>query len=80
MNKEMAICPYYKGSTRYRIKCQGLYEGTEITTQFETEANKRTHSKMLCETFNYKLCIYAKKLEEKYEDTGKTAKERKRKC
>ncbi len=62
---ESVICPFFKDMTSRTIRCENVFS-ISITNDFESVSLKREHQERYCCTFNYKKCLLAKMLSEKY--------------
>lgn len=61
------VCPYYKAFLKQQIKCEGLFKSSSLSQSFQNIKNAKDWKKNFCESFNYKNCVIAKMLDEKYE-------------
>lgn len=44
----MTKCPYYFGSAKYSIRCEGIINDTETVTKFDDVAQKQEYQKREC--------------------------------
>lgn len=59
------ICPYYKGSDRDHIKCEGIMPNTSMTIGFGNRREKALYLKLKC-CSNVNTCAICKILNKKY--------------
>lgn len=60
-------CPYFVGSKKTKITCEGLTEGSFILQEFFTNEKKLRHREIFCDD-KYWNCEICKMLDEKNED------------
>lgn len=62
-----AECPFYTSEDKYKIRCEGLWDGSTTHIVFPSPQKKKRHKQKYCCT-NYKVCMLAKTLYTKYGD------------
>lgn len=62
---EAVICPFFKDMTSEAIRCENVFS-CSVINDFGSKNLKREHAERYCCTFNYKKCLLAKMLLEKY--------------
>lgn len=63
--EENVVCPFFKDWTSRTIRCENIFS-IAVINDFESVSLKREHQERYCCTFNYKKCLLAKMLLEKY--------------
>ena len=59
------ICPFFKDMTSRTIRCENVFS-ISVTNDFESVSLKCEHQERYCCTFNYRKCLLARMLFEKY--------------
>lgn len=62
-----AKCPYFLGSKKTKITCEGIAEGCVTSLEFSTEDKKKLHRKIFCNN-KYQNCEICRMLDEKNEE------------
>lgn len=74
------LCPFYCGSNKNNIICEGLTENTTMVSYFELPSEKKRYQFNYCMRYDYMDCPYAKIIDEiKYieeNDMGKSVEEK----
>ncbi len=65
----MVKCPFYKFEERSTVTCEGVQEGSNIRISFASPTDRKDYEREMC-CKNYKRCIWAKALLDKYEKDG----------
>lgn len=60
-----AICPYFQGSEKKKISCEGITDGCKTTLEFRSGKERNQHRELFCNS-KYRNCEIYKMLEEKY--------------
>ena len=66
MNIKNVICPYYLSQSDKRIRCEGVIEGTKVSSEFSQKEEKDEYMEIYCGTHDYLQCPIASKVEEAY--------------
>ena len=61
-----AQCPFYIGSSKQKIMCEGVTDGCITNLEFKTKDKRNRHRRQFCDS-KYKDCRIYRVLEEKYE-------------
>lgn len=64
------LCPFYISEDEYRVRCEGVEDGTTTHVVFPDPKKKSTYKLLLC-CDKYKRCRIAKALYSKYEEGEK---------
>lgn len=62
------ICPFYGGTDKKYISCEGFLPGTKLKTEFRRNDKKEIYMEGHCKTFSYQRCAMYKFIEQKYEE------------
>lgn len=60
------ICPYYFGSDKITISCEGMSKREQNIRKFASKSYKKRHFEQYCCSYDYKECFLAKIIEKKY--------------
>lgn len=61
-----ARCPFFMGSSKTTIICEGITNRCSLTTMWATKDERNKHKHQFCDN-NYKKCSIACMLDSKYE-------------
>ncbi len=61
-----AKCPYFRGSKKTKISCEGITDDNVILLEFFTNEKKQQHRQIFCDN-KYQNCEVCRMLDEKNE-------------
>lgn len=61
-----AKCPYFLGSDKHKIVCEGVTDGSRTVLEFDTKKLRNTHRELFCNS-RYQNCEVCRMLEDKYD-------------